>query len=229
MKQINIIKNLEDLIVLSKPAGVQTTKSKLELYSVEEALAQHSNSDTLHYNQRIDTPVSGLMTVSTHADSAQSFNHLINTYQVGKYYLAVCNKGDEVPQEGTFTDYLVRDGDHNKARISTEANPKSKKSILEYQILKSLDRYHVILVRLVTGRFHQIRCQLAHRNLWIKDDVKYGARRSNKNKSIYLHACQLEFTWKGNKESFRDQPDLSDNLWTIAWDEYLDHQKTRES
>jgi len=221
VKGIKIVKKLQDLIVISKPAGIQTTKSKLDLYSVEEALAGHKDAESLHYNQRIDTPVSGLMTVSTNADSAHTFNHLINTYQVGKYYIAVCNIGDEVPREGSFTDYLIRDGERNKARISSEADPKSKKSIIEYKIVATLDRYHVIRVKLVTGRFHQIRCQLAHRNLWIKDDVKYGARRSNKNKTIYLHACNLEFDWKGEKQTFVSPPNLSDNLWQIAWDAYL--------
>ena len=228
MKGIKVIKQLQDLIVISKPSGIQTTKSELDLYSVEEAIAGHDNAESLHFNQRIDTPVSGLMTISTNADSAHTFNHLINTYQVGKHYIAVCNIADTVPQEGKFTDYLVRDGDHNKARISTEANPKSKKSIIEYKIIATLDRYHVVLVKLVTGRFHQIRCQLAHRNLWIKDDVKYGARRSNKKKSIYLHACLLEFDWKGDKQSFVSPPNLSDNLWSIAWDKYLKFNEGKE-
>lgn len=207
------------MIILAKPGGMQTTESDLDIQSVESILKKKGSAyQSLHFNQRIDTPVSGLMTISTNSASATLFSKMINTYSVDKRYLAICNKVKEIPDSGKFTDYLTKDSQHHKARISTLEDPKSKKSIIDYTIVAKLDNYLVLDVRLVTGRFHQIRCQLAHRGLWIKDDIKYGARRSNKNKTIYLHAYRLGFKWKGENIDVTEPPNLEDNLWKTAWE-----------
>jgi 23S rRNA pseudouridine1911/1915/1917 synthase len=218
--RIHIVREYDSLIILTKPGGMQTTESDLGIQSVESIFKKKGSAyQSMHFNQRIDTPVSGLMTISTNSGSATKFSEMINSYTVDKRYLAICNKVDGIADSGQFLDYLTKDPKHNKARVSTLEDPKSKKSIIDYTIVAKLDNYFVLDVRLVTGRFHQIRCQLAHRGLWIKDDVKYGARRSNKNKTIYLHAYQLGFEWKGEQVNEIAPPNLEDNLWKVAWEE----------
>ena len=65
--------------------------------------------------------------------------------------------------------------------------------MLHFQLLRHLDRYSVMKIILETGRHHQIRCQLSLAGFPIKGDLKYGAKRSNPDSSISLHARRLVF------------------------------------
>ena len=76
----------------------------------------------------------------------------------------------------------------------------AKLAKLNYRYLGSTDRYHLIEVELLTGRHHQIRCQLAHLGCVIKGDLKYGAKRSNPDGGICLHARQIRFIHPVKKE-----------------------------
>jgi len=87
--------------------------------------------------------------------------------------------------------FLRRDGKQKKARVSEKQFSGFKKSQLEYKRVLQLDHVDVIDITILTGRFHQIRAQLSHAGLPIRGDVKYGARRSNKDRSIDLHAYSV--------------------------------------
>jgi 23S rRNA pseudouridine1911/1915/1917 synthase len=76
----------------------------------------------------------------------------------------------------------------------------SKKAVLHYKKLKDLDRYTVLEITLETGRHHQIRSQLTHIGFPIKGDLKYGAKRSNPDGSIDLHARSLTIDHPTTKE-----------------------------
>ena len=68
---------------------------------------------------------------------------------------------------------------------------EAKLAKLIYRRLGDTERYHLLAVELLTGRHHQIRCQLAHMGCVIKGDLKYGAPRSNPDGSICLHAREI--------------------------------------
>jgi len=85
---------------------------------------------------------------------------------------------------------------------------------LHYTLIASSDKYHLLEVRLETGRHHQIRVQLSTIGCIIKGDVKNGARRSNPDGSIGLHARTLTFTHPTSKESINiTAPVPEDSLW----------------
>ena len=93
---------------------------------------------------------------------------------------------------------------------------KPKKAVLRYRIIGEGERYLFLEIRLVTGRHHQIRAQLASIGLHIKGDLKYGARRSEKGGGIRLHAFSLVFPNPLNSyETVRVKapPPLEDSLW----------------
>ena len=91
---------------------------------------------------------------------------------------------------------------------------KMDEAILNYEVLKSSDNYFLLKVELETGRHHQIRCQLSKIGCPIKGDVKYGARRANRDLSIHLHARELTFSHPTTKESIKTTaPCPDDNLW----------------
>ena len=92
--------------------------------------------------------------------------------------------------------YIVADGSAPKpARY-----PEAKLAKLNYRYLRSTDRYHLVEVELLTGRHHQIRCQLSTIGCPIKGDLKYGAPRSNPDGGISLHARRITFLHPVKKE-----------------------------
>jgi 23S rRNA pseudouridine1911/1915/1917 synthase len=96
--------------------------------------------------------------------------------------------------EGTLEHYLTRNTKQNKSYAHGHQVPESKLARLHYRKLASSDRYHLLEVHLETGRHHQIRVQLASMGSVIKGDRKYGAKRSNNNGGISLHARKISFT-----------------------------------
>jgi len=86
---------------------------------------------------------------------------------------------------------------------------------LHYRIIRSTEHYHLWEIQLITGRHHQIRAQLAAINCPVKGDVKYGARRGNRDRSIHLHAWKLSFTHPTSKQkmTLEAPPPQKDNLW----------------
>ena len=89
------------------------------------------------------------------------------------------------------------------------------KSELSYQLIKSLDNYHLLEVLPKTGRHHQIRVQLSKIGSFIKGDIKYGANRTNEDASIHLHARKIEFIHPVKKKSISivASPPKKDSIW----------------
>ena len=86
--------------------------------------------------------------------------------------------------------------------------------MLNYQTIAASDRYVLLEVELLTGRHHQIRCQLAAIGCPIKGDLKYGARRSNPDGSISLMARKVEFEHPVSHQLISvEAPIPQDNLW----------------
>ena len=79
----------------------------------------------------------------------------------------------------------------NKSFVSEKEN--AKKGILKYKLIKNTKNFFLLEISPKTGRHHQIRVQLSNIGCIIKGDLKYGAKRSNKDKSICLHAKKIEF------------------------------------
>ena len=89
--------------------------------------------------------------------------------------------------------WLVRNEQQNKSYAYDHEVPQSKKAMLRYRVIGRGDRYDLLEVELMTGRHHQIRCQLSKIGCPIRGDLKYGARRSNPDGSISLLSHRVEF------------------------------------
>ena len=113
-----------------------------------------------------------------------------------------------------MTDWLVRNEKQNKSYAYNHEVPHAKKAILHYRLLASSDNYHLLEVHLLTGRHHQIRCQLANMGCPIKGDLKYGAPRSNPDGSISLLSHHMEFIHPVSKAHINILSPLPDDrLW----------------
>ena len=114
----------------------------------------------------------------------------------------------------TLEHWLVRNEKQNKSYAYDHEVPNSKKAILKYRVIGHSDRYTLLEVNLLTGRHHQIRCQLAAMGCPIKGDLKYGAKRSNPDGSISLLSHRVEFIHPVSKERIAvESPLPNDPLW----------------
>ena len=148
---------------------------------------------------RIDRPVGGVVLFAKTSKALTRLNEMLRKGDIHKTYWALV-EGHPEKEEDTLTDYLVSDGRINKTFVSSPDNPDAKKATLKYKTVAKGDRYTLLEINLLTGRKHQIRCQLASRGHAIKGDLKYGARRSNPDGSISLLARRIEFVHPVSKE-----------------------------
>lgn len=170
---------------------------------------------------RLDRPVSGLVVFARTSKALTRLNKMFAGNEVHKTYWAIVQENGNRKQESadgewyTLEHWLVRNEQQNKSYAYDHEVPHSKKATLRYRIIGHSDRYTLVEVRLLTGRHHQIRCQLSTIGLPIKGDLKYGARRSNPDGSISLLSRHVEFIHPVSKEPVvLDSPLPDDPLWT---------------
>ena len=162
---------------------------------------------------RLDRPVSGLVVFAKTSKALSRLNEMFRTGDVHKTYWAIVKKNDIAP-EGTLTDWLTRNERQNKSYAHNREVPGAKKAVLSYKVRSMSDNYMLLEVRLMTGRHHQIRCQLAHMGCPIKGDLKYGSPRSNPDGSISLMSRRVEFVHPVSKETIAvEAPVPDDRLW----------------
>lgn len=141
---------------------------------------------------RLDRPVSGIVVFARTSKALARLNAMFRDGKVRKSYHAIVSNRPE-PASGTLDHWLTRNERLNKSFVCRNGSPEAKRAQLDYQLLSCSERYFLVGIRLHTGRHHQIRCQLAHIGCPIKGDLKYGAKRSNPDGSISLHACRIAF------------------------------------
>ena len=163
---------------------------------------------------RLDRPVSGVVLFAKTSKALPRLNKMFAEHnKINKTYWAIVQNRPLEPQ-GTLTHWLTRQEKNNTARAYDREVPGSKKAVLDYELIASGDRYHLLEIHLHTGRHHQIRCQLAKIGCPIKGDLKYGAPRSNPDGSISLHARTLTLEHPVNHESISvTAPVPDDKLW----------------
>lgn len=165
---------------------------------------------------RIDRPVSGVVLFAKTSKALTRLNDMMRDRSIRKIYWAIT---DNVPEEheGTLHHWITRDGKTNKAHAYTSQRGDAKEAILHYRLLGGSRNYRLLEIELITGRHHQIRCQLAKVGCPIKGDLKYGAPRSNPGGGISLHSRSIEFIHPVRKEQIiiTAPTPTEDNLWSF--------------
>ena len=162
---------------------------------------------------RLDRPVSGVVVLAKTSKALSRLNDMFRVGSVDKRYLAIVKNKPEIP-EGRLENWLVRNEKQNRSYAYDKEVPNSKQAILNYKLVASSVNYHLLEVELLTGRHHQIRCQLAKMGCPIKGDLKYGAERSNPDGSISLHAFHVTFEHPVSHEMIYVKAPLPDDpLW----------------
>ncbi len=162
---------------------------------------------------RLDRPVAGLVVFARTSKALSRLNKMFAEGEVHKTYWAIVG-AREAQGESLLTHWLVRNEKQNKSYAYDREVPHSKKAQLRYRVIGRSDRYALLEVELLTGRHHQIRCQLAKVGMPIKGDLKYGAPRSNPDGSISLLSRRVEFIHPVSKLPIVvEAPVPADNLW----------------
>ena len=166
---------------------------------------------------RLDRPVSGLVVFARTSKALTRLNKMFAEGQVHKTYWAIVERGEKPEVRGewrTLENWIVRNEQQNKSYAYDHEVPRSKHALLRYRTIGVGERYDLVEVQLMTGRHHQIRCQLSTMGCPIKGDLKYGAKRSNPDGSISLNAHRIEFIHPVSKEKISmESPLPDDNLW----------------
>ncbi|MGJ5641566.1 RluA family pseudouridine synthase [Formosa sp. S-31] len=211
------------LIVINKRAGdiVQGDKTGDQPLSevVKEYIKEKYNKPGNVYLgvvHRLDRPTTGLVIFAKTSKALSRLNTMFAKKDVQKTYWALVNTKPPKVKD-TLVNWLKKNPKNNKSTAYSKEVPDSKKAILHYELLKSLERYFLLEINLETGRHHQIRSQLSNIGCIIKGDLKYGADRSNKDASIHLHARHITFIHPVSKDELNITAPLpEDALWNAC-------------
>lgn len=178
MEKKDIIYIDRDFLVVGKPAGLPVQTARLGEMDLEHwllgELSEREREPYLAVVHRLDQPVEGLLVFARNRKAAACLTEQSRKREMQKEYLAVTREPPAV-REGKLTDFLKRDGRTNTSRAVPPGTPGAKRAELEYQCLQTLENGRTLVrVRLLTGRHHQIRVQLARAGMPIAGDRKYG-------------------------------------------------------
>lgn len=165
-----------EIIIPGKPFGMSSQEDLTGTGSV----LQHFPGT--HVVTRLDKRVGGLMILAKDAVSAEKYSRLLKEGDLEKVYHCVVGKRPE-KDEDTLVHWIRKE---QRARVFMEEVRGAKKAVLHYRVVQSSERYHLLEVRISTGRFHQIRAQLAAMGSPIVGDLKYGYKRSSPDGSLFL-------------------------------------------
>ena len=162
---------------------------------------------------RLDRPTSGIIIFARTSKALERLNKMLRDKEIKKTYWAIVKNKPE-KEKDTLIHYLKKNSKNNKSTVFTKESEGCKKAILHYKTIKILDNYFLLEIDLETGRHHQIRAQLAKIKCSIKGDLKYGAKRSNPDGGICLHARAIEFIHPVSKEKIQLTAETPDSpIW----------------
>ena len=173
----------------------------------------------LGVTHRLDRPTTGVVLFARTSKALTRLNAMFQSHElIRKTYWAIVEKNDRLLGDEAIRleHYLWRNEKQNKSFVVKAGTKDAKRAVLTYKAIAQSDRYTLLEINLETGRHHQIRCQLAAIGLPIKGDLKYGAKRSNPDGGISLHARQIEFVHPVSKLPISiTAPVPNDALWQV--------------
>ena len=181
--KLDILYEDEYLIACVKPYGVPSQPDKTYGLDMVTAVMEYLDSPDVYVINRLDRPVGGIILFAKDQDTAAKLTDMVQDGQIQKYYqVVVSGLMDEA--EGTYEDFLLHDKKSNVTRVVDKNTKGAKKAVLNYEVLDELDTdegsISYLLVELVTGRHHQIRCQMASHGTPVWGDTKYGKEQTGK-------------------------------------------------
>ncbi len=216
---LKILYKSKNLLIISKPQGMPSqpdpTGSLDALSASADALRSGGEDPSLWLVHRLDRVVGGVMAFARNKQTAARLSELVGGNGMQKEYIAVVEgKADG----GVLKDYIFKDSAKSKAFVTDAARRGAKEASLEYERLSECQTergiYTLVRIKLHTGRYHQIRVQLASRKNPLVGDGKYGSR-DNAAKMPALHACRVCFSMGKEKIDITEMPDSGVYPWSL--------------
>ncbi len=240
----NILFEDKHIIVVYKPPGIATQTARVGQQDMVNELKNYLAKKTdcpehkpkgepyLGLIHRLDQPVSGLLVFAKTRQASAELSRQVTNGQMQKYYYAIVY-GKPQAIQGTLTDYLFKDAKTNRSLVVEKDFPQAKKAVLHYHLVKTLFAFDesmnpqdaakfspsgeasLVEIKLITGRHHQIRAQMAHAGMPLLGDSKYGNALSRefslktKCRNVALCAYKLMFQHpiSGKEMIFEKEPE----------------------
>jgi 23S rRNA pseudouridine1911/1915/1917 synthase len=208
------------VLVVNKPAGLSTQCSDMHPQSLEEQAREwlkvkynKPGNVFLHTVHRLDRPVSGAVLFARTDKALSRLNAYMREKQHEKIYLAAI-EGKMPSHEGILAHYHTHE--RFKALVTLKPRPDAKKCMLKYSLAAVSGGFSLLEIKLETGRYHQIRAQLAEAGRPILGDTKYGSGRKFPGEAIALHHHGLTFVHPVSKEEIPVTAPLPETkIWEI--------------
>jgi 23S rRNA pseudouridine1911/1915/1917 synthase len=224
IEHLDVVYEDNHLLIINKPSGIlvqgdSTHDKPLVEYGKDYIKEKYNKPGSVFLGvvHRIDRPVSGLVVFARTSKALERMNRLFHDKKVQKTYWAIAKQKTR-PEVGKMVNWLIKDTSKNVTKAYDEEVDGAKRAELNYRYLGTLNRHHLIEVKPITGRPHQIRVQLATAGSPIRGDIKYGFKQPNTDASIHLHARKLYFN-----HPIKNEPiDLVASLpETEFWEQFL--------
>ncbi len=207
--RLDIVYEDENLLLLDKKPGVlchsagvwdyNTLIANVQAYMAQkgEWRPKEENSFAPALCNRIDRNTGGIVIAAKNAETLRILNDKIRDREIDKYYLCAVH-GRPKPPEGRLENYLFKDAQKNQVYVKDRPEPGAKTAVTEYRTLRSKGPLSLVECRLLTGRTHQIRAQMAHAGWPLLGDGKYGSERFNrefgeKGQALYSYKLRFDF------------------------------------
>lgn len=190
-KNIDIIYEDKDIIVINKPSGLLTVatekeKNKTAYHLVMEYLKKKNKNNRIFIIHRLDKDTSGIIMFAKNERAKHLYQDNWNDIVKKRCYYAVID-GKMQNKEGTIKSYLKENGN----MVYSVKDRSGKLAITEYKVLKERKNISLLDINLKTGRKNQIRVHMKENKTPILGDLKYGEKSKLINR-LALHAYKLE-------------------------------------
>ncbi|MDY3079909.1 MAG: RluA family pseudouridine synthase [Oscillospiraceae bacterium] len=205
--RLDIVYEDENILLADKKPGVlchsagvwdyNTLIANIQAYMAQkgEWKPKEENSFAPALCNRIDRNTGGIVIAAKNAEALRILNEKIKDREIEKYYLCAV-QGKPRPAQGRLENYLFKDAGKNQVYVKNRPEPGAKTAVTEYRLIASKGALSLVECRLLTGRTHQIRAQMAHAGYPLLGDGKYGSERFNKGygeKGQALYSYKLKF------------------------------------
>ncbi len=205
--RLDIVYEDENILLADKKPGVlchsagvwdyNTLIANIQAYMAQkgEWKPKEENSFAPALCNRIDRNTGGIVIAAKNAEALRILNEKIKDREIEKYYLCAV-QGKPKPTQGRLENYLFKDAGKNQVYVKNRPEPGAKTAVTEYRLITSKGALSLVECRLLTGRTHQIRAQMAHAGYPLLGDGKYGSERFNKGygeKGQALYSYKLKF------------------------------------
>jgi probable 23S rRNA pseudouridine synthase len=225
MGKPDIIYEDNDIIVCYKPAGIATQTRRIGQQDMESFIrnyrAAKNEPPYVGIVHRLDQPVGGVMVFAKNQKAAASLSRQIKEHTTEKYYRAASRgqgvsgtdkkEDNHAPAWHTLTDYISFDKRTNTSKITSEKDRLAKKAVLQYRVIsvtpdRDSSQNECIRtefdIKLLTGRHHQIRLQLAHIGYPLIGDTKYGGETAREQLALCSYKIVFDHPATGERMTF---------------------------